>query len=866
MIDERSQEMIRTYLGDAAAAGGPFAILGVGHGPLDRSIILRACQARLAQINGHPRSQTQSADDVRMAVHAAASQLMDPVQCAELAKVWPEGTDELGGVGESPTAWRAEGGRPVDAQLIRQAMTLVGACGGWNAQSRKRLGQFARLNALSASQLVGGIVQQGLGGDIAADSEARRSSVGLDTGIRGPSLMDPREDALPWGVIPAAYMLMALSLLLAGVLAFDGAGLRANENQASAAGSTASTLRVEERDGPSDSGSGDRTHYSAILFELNQFAREGVRDQERGEEFSSLCLRLVGQWTEFPEAELDQAVDIVQQVLEGVLSAELFDACTTFLQSTDGQRSPLLRSGLRAWLFGGFDQEPSYSLMTQRARADNEWASFDDALVGAFLAAAEDSVDDPAWWSWWIGELAPMRERIGVQQHDSLLLSAAYQRMVDPAMGQEWDRCVQQLVQSIGWGSGSTARSWMMGVVVDPRVQSDRLAIFIRGMVLYSSAQGLGMDMMLAGDETIAEREAYLSKIRSRWSSESGDDSDIRQVLIERIKSMVQMTRQHGGGDQAMIRCVELARINSAAWAFVQGDQAMVFGMMQSIEDPMGPMDQSSREQVRGIDLSSSERDVAWATQARNLESPEDLKAHLNALDRDSGIGPKSGHALLYLAMSAPNLSVRADAEQAIMRRPDEPAILIAMDRVIGSERVSRRVVELVNSYVGFNGSSLESEESRRAILRRLSEIGMLRDRSGDGAVHRFEYSMMSAYTQRLVTSDQHGAGSVYRVMRHDLIRRDEDVPREIQHSLMVRLRRSDGPIQKFSSYQAAIAELQAHQLIAQQPGLTSRVRRVVADMSFRAGSAQDVFELMLIYERAMAELWMLALELEAVS
>ncbi|MGJ8635736.1 MAG: hypothetical protein ACSHX5_02695 [Phycisphaerales bacterium] len=866
MDQDRSTEMIREYLGDSAAAGGPFAILGVGHGPLETSMILRACQARLAQINGHRRSQSQDADDVRMAVHAAASQLLDPELCAELAQHWPEGTDEVGVVGVSPTAWRVDAGRPVDTRLSQQAIRLVGACGGWNARSRKRLGQFARLNAIPASQLVGGIIQ-GTGQAVVSASGVSESHVQEFGAVRGPSLMDPREQALPWGLIPAAFAMMALSLIAAGFVSSVDQARERKENSVAAVQDGGSELseRIQSTQGSGVTGDSDRSHYSAILFELEKFEREGIQDVDGAVRFSELGDRLTQQWTEFSASELDRAAGSVRRVLGNVLSAEMFDACSSFLKIQGSASDSMLLLGFRMWLFGGVDQGPVYSVMIGRADDIDFPGAFDRALVGSFLIHKTEAKDDPDWWDWWIGQLEPMTERIGGQR-GSILLSAAYQLMIDPEMGQEWDRCVQQIVQNLQWGAGSVARSWVLGVVVDPAVKSDRLAILMRGIVLYSSAQGLGMDMMLEGDETISAREAYLAKLRNRWSGDGSGGSDVRSRLIARLEELVQMTRMPALEEQSMIRCVELARANSAAWVRSGGDEAGAMILMDSFEDPLGSPQLGTSTIGRALDLTSSAQDEEWATKARNLESQEELDVLLHSLDRVGTIGPKSGHALVYLAMSAPNLSVRDHAERVILSRPDEAAILIALDRVVGSDRVSRRVVELVNSYIGFDGSSIDSASSREAILGKLANIGMLEDGEGAQSVQDFEYSMNDAYTHRSGSAEMIGAEAAYREVAQRMLRDGIEIPRLIRTKLLIRLSRSDGPMQRFAAYQAALLELHAERVLRKQRGLESRVQRVFDAVELREQAASDVYELMLIYERAMAELWLIEMEMEIVS
>lgn len=868
-----SSQTLREYLGSAAASGGPFSILGVGHDVHDQSMILRACQARLAQINGHRRSQTQAADDVRMAVLSAASQLLDPELRADLAEQWPERVDDRGVVGESPSAWRVDTSQQLDPRVVQQALTLVGACGGWNARARKRLGQFARLNAVSASQLVGEIIRGSAPSDSASHGVYGRANVGNKTGyqdIHGPSLTDPRDEALPWVVIPAAYLAMAVVIVSAGY--FGGASklLQSESAEVKSQQPTGGSRTSSSGNDATDSNRiGTRRHYSAIVYELEKYAREGIVDLENAAEFSVLGGRLIQQWAEFPDSELDRAVEAVRSVLAGLLSPEMFTACSKFIEPVDDESNvPILALGFREWFTGSQDLELTYSRMLDRQDMINADGAFDSAILRAFGSTAAKAVDDLEWWSWWIEQLEPMGERAGGQR-DLILLSAIYEQLIDPDMGSSWDRCVQKIVQAVPWGPGSVTRSWMLGVIVDQRVQGDRLAVFTRGMVLYSSAQGLSMDLILDGDESMSEREAYLAVLRNRWASESSDGSDIRSAIIERMEELLQITRLTTGKDQAMVRSMELARVNSAYWLRSRGDEAGALLLMEGLGSDPNSSKSGLSAVAQKLELSSSDRDEQWATDARNLESQDELAAHLRRVGQ---IGPKSAHALVYLAMSAPNLSIRADAERVIMLNPDQPAILIALDRIVGSDRTTRRMVELANAYVGFDGSSIDAQASRESILERLALIGVLDDGSGGQDVQRYEVMMKTAYTSRSDSPDPHdpdnlaGAVGAYQSIVLDRLRNGERVPADIRAQLMVGLHNSGGPMQRFAVYQTAILEMHTIQLLLEQPGLKNRIQSILESSRFRQQRARTVFEQILILERTMTELFLIEIQLETIS
>ena len=854
--------LIAEYLGSEATAGGPFALLGLRYEPIDEGIIFEACQVRLGQINGHRRSQTPDADEVRLAVHAAASQLLDSSLREELAKHWPEGAGEIQSMSNAPEAWKVEESAGLDEEIRNQVLRLVGACGGWNARSRKRLGQFARMHQVSAANLVQAIVGE------REESEGDRGGF-VQSLVRGPSLVDPTEGALPWVMIPVAYVLMGLALVSVGYVKYldhwtgpmvvAGGGV---ESGSSAGGG------VNDQRGKSDTKASVRRHFSGILFELEQIERDGVFDVESGARFAEVGARLGEQWTEFSAEELDRAVGAVRGVLGGILNQGVFDVASGFLRIEDGVDESVVLPALRGWLFGSLDQGPVYALMSERGEVIDLDGAFGRRLEDSIRVEAKLSRDDGDWWKWWLRQLEPMAERSTEGFVESMIFEAAYQRLIEEYIGDAWNESARRIVQGVDWGDRSAARSWLMGVVVDPKVRSDRLAVLTRALVVHSSAGGIGVDMVIYKGDSIVEREAFLGRLREQWAGGSGAEDGVRVQLVERIELLMRMTQNSVGRDQAMIRGIELARLNSACFARSVDDEPMLHGLIGAFDAPMD----AGKRVWRVFDLSSSASDERWATNARNLEDREALFTHLKVLDRSTEIGPKSAHALVYLAMQAPDLEVRAMAERAMLARRDSATILIALDRVAGASRTTRRMVELINGYVGREGDLGDSASARRALLERLVAIGIL-DTGDEGGVDGFSQALFGLYSLRRTSGagvgGVGGVGGARGAYEDALFRRMADgheVPDSVRVGLMVRMRLARGPIQVFVAYQSAGLELFAAEMIEDRPAVGGRIEGVLDGLNQRLRNENDAVVQIMLVERALAELWLIVLEFEGVS
>lgn len=161
------QSPVRTFLGDAAGAGGPFALLGLHPERCDDAAILEALDRQLARINAHPQAQTPAGDEVRLALHAAAAQLLDPSVRSSMRARWRAGVEPVPGLGSgmappiatpsgpqdrcgegSPAArptWSMYEAAPpaFDPDLLAQATGIIASCGGLSAESIRRVGILA---------------------------------------------------------------------------------------------------------------------------------------------------------------------------------------------------------------------------------------------------------------------------------------------------------------------------------------------------------------------------------------------------------------------------------------------------------------------------------------------------------------------------------------------------------------------------------------------------------------------------------------------------------------------------------------------------------------------------------------------------
>lgn len=85
MNQQRDREVILKFLGERALLGGPFGLLEVSTSA-SSATVEAALQRQLDRVAAHPHADSPEADDVILALHTAAAQLLDPVVRAELVR------------------------------------------------------------------------------------------------------------------------------------------------------------------------------------------------------------------------------------------------------------------------------------------------------------------------------------------------------------------------------------------------------------------------------------------------------------------------------------------------------------------------------------------------------------------------------------------------------------------------------------------------------------------------------------------------------------------------------------------------------------------------------------------------------------
>jgi len=496
----------------------------------------------------------------------------------------------------------------------------------------------------------------------------------------------------------------------------------------------------------------------------------------------------------------------------------------------------------------------------------------------AMASVADDRAAAPgrtrAWWDRWIADLGALSAHRGGDARRALRAGA--ERMMRSGVDdpRSWAAVSERIVRAMDWRPGSGARIWLLGVLTDPEVRSGALSAFVRAMLTHSSAPGLDVSMALRADATLSEREELLETLRVAWRTDISG-GDVRGLLMEQIRTRAEIAGSGLGREGMMRRAVGLARLNAACRRWAMGDEAGADLIVSMVDDPieLGAGDHTPP------DLGTSRLDQSLTERIWNARDAEGVAAALDQMWRADRIGPWSAHAVINAAFRAPSVEVRERAVTLAQRHADEPTMLVAMDRVLATDRPNTRLVSVVAAVLdGAGASEIDQDadpiELRRRVHARLVASGVL---GGEPRLGAFETEMRAAVALNLGRAPDDGSPGSARTpaaLMRDVRERAASgvriaggaIPQWIEARRVIGAANARGGLERFAAEQAAALRVTAVWLWTRNPELEARLKERVRRADDALGDARDAVERIMMTEAAMLGLWASVLEMRMMS
>lgn len=710
---------IQRFLGLARDTVSPFELLGIEPDSCDEPRVREALSRRLARVARHPETRSHDADEVRLALHAAAAQILDPSVRAALVAAPELTTRDI--VIESETAPRAP-----DAFDTLAARTIARA-GGWNTESQRSLAMLAHAHGIDERALRDRLRRIASGGARQARAPGEHSGTRATTAERISAARPRRQARLSIGHVTLIGSATTLAVVVVGALL-----LREAARSASAPDRSNAPAAVDGRSSepaPTDAApplrsSSDPT--GAVLATPEAIVRWLERaSEERAEDpgqaawrFERAVEALAERWPSMPVDARRRAGGLVRAAMHaadtGAASGlRALDAIARGLESFANDSAPRDASAVRAavWsaaMLAALVSDPDTgaglrNLIIERHRgaigsAPADARSFEEGVlasatgVASRLIAAHEAGRAPSAdaWSAWVecldrvaesSDEAATRERLALFAAGALLRSRA-SVAADPAA----NAALTALLSRVKWRSGTTgetppAHSAVMAWFDEPAVRAADLAAATEWIAARSGAPGVSSSMTLGRTSIPESRVALRERYARAWGLDSATEARGFAALWARTARETLDAPDRSSSIDTLARIVVAARLNAAAGLRWEGASTEAGSILVDLAGPVSSAMRPGAAPPRVRDADPT-RDGVWGL--RFLSTPASDTAarlvHIADLGRRSGpLGPVDSDVLVAAALRNPVGEVRDAAREAVVRRASEPGVLASI-------------------------------------------------------------------------------------------------------------------------------------------------------------------------------------------
>jgi|GEM_PF-2114470 len=866
------------------AESPPAAILGLRRPHLSDEDILAARARRLDTIDAHPFASTPDADEARLAVHAAAAQLLRIPEQRRTAP--PRDSSSL------PTPKPRLGLSRTAAALERDTLLLVGMAGGWTPRVLTRLAALAITRGLSPSDAVAAAKR--LAGNPARSPNKTSSPTPRPTQARArkPKQRAPRAQAQPqqavrvmsdevifenWlknALIIGSAAGLALAVIILGTLWALSllSDPEPGEQQENAAPGVA--LNGSDSSDPAPRISPPRDDVSnaeLVLLELSaaRSLAQTDRHAQAAERVNAALGHWLDRWTSHdPRAWREVLLDIgpvIDLILENtagderlarLVAGHLPDASRP-LNASDVTRLPAL-AALHASLKSSEDKAFTREL-------DTLWQSLDlappqspvpaanAALRGAArgrLAATPDAYLAYA-------DAADQLARIAATDATPVLTEAASDILarVDAPTTSELD-AIGAIVARLDWRSGSTARAWMLARLNDRAVHPARAARAIETLARSTNAPGIATETRLAPDASWQDRLTLAQNLAEIWNLQL----DIRQDLftIDWLNLSDQLLSQPApdGTRPGIEHLARLATLNTAALLSLGGADGPAVTAVARAANP--PPDFTSPEpDLASLFSQPSSSEITILQAVNNIDA---LIDEINRFDKNpSRINTADALTLVDLAFRARSENLRQAAADAIQPIATSPIVIRAALKSTPTIPDNTENRDLIASIASDTVRPAPGESFQQAAHRTLATALLARTEAEAVPIDEAAVPIHDAYRNARHITPVGRTPSLLRSVRALTNARLALVPpamkafttpEQLIAQRNTRLRVATGPIQPFAVEQHALATASALAAVATHPDLARPIETLWGRYSEARSAAGSALEQAILTER----------------
>jgi hypothetical protein len=767
----------RRFLGVDGPHEGPAALLGLSSEPVSEGAIIRALQARLMQVAEHPDGLSPEADDVRLALHDAATRLLNP-----------------SGSGDADIA------KPDEKRAMLEAAVgqTLASMGGWNKRSMERIAALAQLYGVPVPEALE-LAEKKIGrppmvapppapnirpADLKA-AEAVTSAGGLHS-IREfeplPVEVDPSRNVVrnlvlfAGGALLASAALIVLSATLLAKKPAPPAPAPAPDPKpvAEKAAEPQELFPVrpkeEKKPVPAPVARTRIGDWDDVLRDATAAVGELEKDPDAAlARFEKVYVEMSRRWREAtPDrhvAAVDRLVEFLYRAASRPEVAEKAVGVMVMASAPLSGAGPLnadqvLSSAWSAGVLARVERERDLPSAVRRkvqealraafpGTSGPGEATFRSGCVAALATMPARIMPDPknsndaevkrAMESWraWLDAVAavgghgsPLYMRTTLLALDSLLTNGA-----DPMLDKATFEAITLLATSVTWRKDDESRLWLLRWFETPAITSADLYAVTAALAGRSGAEGVDISMVLSANASEGARAEMRDRYAAVWGMTEGESRDVLvQRWIDAARDELGAMDAGGTTTLAIFESVyQLARLNKAAgllWA----------GAVEDIADLMSPIARISSGfptqraghipidlgRYIGTDQQQGGTEAEWVV--RYLGAGHNIPVRRELL-REVFLAPdvRMAEVLVQEACRGSPAQVRLEAREVVRKHANEPTIvhaLLEFAPMMPATRENSALVEEVTQVVlPPVRHATWRVEVRRALVERLMQL-----------------------------------------------------------------------------------------------------------------------------------------------
>lgn len=733
-----------TFFG-VSAGSDPFLLLGLPRVEADESAVLSALGVRMAEIARHVRSHTPEANELRLALHAAAAQLLDPqlqqLLLQQTSAKTPSNAESVEISDRSPVSpgvpstaeHTASRSVSVASSLTHDLLRVVASHGGWNQHALRQLVMLAHARGVPSSELptlVSRVLSTPMIGAIPADTGAesttherhgqpRSGRIGATPSSSSGARRYPTKIG-SW-VVPAVFAILTVGSLLFVWVRLTAETTRDGPNAGAADTPAPAAARRDAQEAPdpmADVPPAPSMSLEESTSLLREIASQDVVTQEAQNDAIRALLTIAGSWNQLDADEVAAVHNQLVDLFYAGTSDSTFPLRLVEAIASPGTRTPRTSEELigTTWAAGTLSRLSAERNLSTTVDASiigrlselmgegyrTRTPGFTDGAAAALRGSARElsrASTDVGTWRTWLGILGKLHAP-GSPEYDALVIGAIEELATlgaEPNQNRPVFESLQLLASELTLEEKNPASRALVGWLSDDRISVADLSVIMRPLISGAKVDGVSDGLVISAAADPSRRMTIRAELEERLL---GIDAQASEAIEAWSRIMEQEIARNEGTSAVdlLVRAAARSRLSGAArdifWGRYEDAQKTLSNLTADLDRLANSLGDDPNAYLGGDGaLDWAER---YLSARQNIPVRQALLAELTR--GRHRLGSVAAETLVRDAVFGTPAAVRAQAQEVTRLYADSPAVANAFLEILPRMPKVESTVQLIET------------------------------------------------------------------------------------------------------------------------------------------------------------------------